>query len=118
MPRQYGATSAPSQTYPKCDQSIAGRRFCFVRAWFGDIRPRIVPTHTPLEIQLRDPLSKETRLERRNLLGASAIGIVIVKTGLVPSKISALGIEFSQTDQRSLLLAIAAVISYFLGWHF
>jgi hypothetical protein len=68
----------------------------------------------PGEILLGDPLSKETRTERRSLLGASAIGIVIVKTGLVPSKISALGIEFNQTDQRSLLLAIAAVVLYFL----
>jgi len=67
-----------------------------------------------MDIRLRDPLSTETRTERRTLLGASAIGIVIVKTGLIPSKISALGIEFTQTDQRSLLLAIAAIVSYFL----
>ena len=66
------------------------------------------------QILLKDPLSKETRTERRILLGASAVGIVIVKTGLVPSKISALGIEFNQTDQHSLLRAVAAVIVYFL----
>lgn len=66
------------------------------------------------EIHLKDPLSQVTRNERRNLLGASAIGIVIVKTGLIPSKISALGIEFTQTDRRSLLLAIAAIVGYFL----
>lgn len=74
------------------------------------INPKINPTN----ILLRDPLSKETRSERRTLLGASAIGIVIVKTGLVPSKISALGIDFNQADQRSLLLAIAGVVLYFL----
>ena len=73
----------------------------------------MTPVH-PADVLLRDPLSKETRAERRSLLGASAIGIVIVKTGLVPSKISALGIDFNQTDQRSLLLAIASVIGYFL----
>ena len=65
-------------------------------------------------ILLGDQLSTETRNERRTLLGASALGIVIVKTGLVPSKISALGIEFSQTDKRSLLLATAAIVIYFL----
>jgi hypothetical protein len=65
-------------------------------------------------VQLRDPLSDVTRRERRALLGVSAIGIVIAKTGLVPSKISALGIEFTQADQRSLLLSVAAIISYFL----
>jgi len=33
---------------------------------------------------------------------------------LIPSKISALGIEFSQTDQKSLLSMIALVVLYFL----
>lgn len=66
------------------------------------------------EIAVSDPLSEVTRGERKTLLGASAIGIVIVKTGLVPSKISALGIEFAQTDQRALLLAIGAIVAYFL----
>ena len=73
-----------------------------------------VPRRSPGDLLLRDQLSKETRTERRTLLGVSAIGIVIVKTGLVPAKISALGIEFNQTDQRSLLLAVAAVTIYFL----
>lgn len=66
------------------------------------------------DVRLRDPLSDVTRRERRALLGSSTLGIVIVKTGLVPSKITALGIEFTQADQRSLLLSIAAIISYFL----
>ena len=67
-----------------------------------------------ITVLLRDPLSKEARAERRTLLGASAIGILIVRTGLVPTKIAALGIEFDQADRKSLLLAIAAVIAYFL----
>ena len=70
---------------------------------------------SPSEVLLRNPLSEVTRSERRTLLGASAVGIIIVKTGLVPSKISALGIEFSQADQKSLLFAIAAIITYFLA---
>ena len=68
----------------------------------------------PTSVRLRDPLSEVTRKERRTLLGASAVGIVIAKTGLIPSKISAFGIDFTQADQRSLLFAIAAVIVYFL----
>jgi hypothetical protein len=74
-----------------------------------------MPKVLPVAVLLRDPLSKETRAERRTLLAASAIGIIIVKTGLVPSRISALGIEFNQTDQHSLLLATAAVILYFFA---
>ena len=72
---------------------------------------------SPSDIRLRDPLSEVTRNERKILLGASAIVIIIERTGLVPSKIAALEIEFTQTDQRSLLAAIAAIIliSYLLS---
>ena len=66
------------------------------------------------EIFVSDPLSKVTRTERRVLLGVSAIGIAIVKTGLVPSKIAALGIEFEQADKRALLRIIGFVVLYFL----
>lgn len=68
----------------------------------------------PEDIRLRDPLSRVTRNERRALLALSAAGIVIAKTGLVPSKISALGIEFSQADQKSLLRVFAIIVIYFL----
>jgi hypothetical protein len=47
-------------------------------------------------------------------LGISAIGIVIARGGLVPSKITALGIEFGESDQRALLRMLAAVVLYFL----
>jgi hypothetical protein len=48
------------------------------------------------------------------LLGVSATGIAIVKTGLVPSKISALGVEFAQADKRALLVIIGFVVLYFI----
>lgn len=66
------------------------------------------------EVRLKDPLSDVTRKERRSLLVASVIGITIVKAGLIPSKISALGIEFVQTDKRLLLIGLGVVILYFL----
>jgi hypothetical protein len=47
-------------------------------------------------------------------LAASAIGIVIVKAGLIPTKISALGVDFSQADQRTLLWVLLGVVAYFL----
>jgi hypothetical protein len=68
----------------------------------------------PWEIRLQDPLSKVTRTERRNLVAASFIGVVISQTGLVPSKINALGIEFDHADQKALLRMFAAVVIYFL----
>jgi len=38
----------------------------------------------------------------------------MVKVGLIPTRISALGIEFSQTDQATLLRILTAAIIYFL----
>lgn len=61
-----------------------------------------------------DALSELTRKERRLLLAVSAIGIIVKLTGLVPKKIVALGIEFSETDRVLLLRCLAGIIGYFL----
>jgi hypothetical protein len=66
------------------------------------------------DILLSDPLGDATRKERRSLLIISIIGITITKTGLVPSKISAIGIEFAETDKQTLLAILAIVTFYFL----
>ena len=63
---------------------------------------------------LKDPLSQETRKERRSLLAVSALGLIIVKAGLVPTRIAALGIEFSQADRTTLLWSLALITIYFL----
>ena len=67
----------------------------------------------PWEINTRDPLSPVTRAERRALIAASAIVIAIARTGLVPTKISALGVDFGPADQRAFLSVLALVILYF-----
>jgi hypothetical protein len=67
------------------------------------------------DVRLKDPLSEVTRNERKTLLGLSAIGIVVAKTGLVPTKISALGIEFDARDQTALLRILAGIIAYFVA---
>lgn len=61
-----------------------------------------------------DPLSPLTRLERRNLLLASFIGLLISKAGLVPTKFSAFGIELTAPQQSAFTLAAALVVAYFL----
>ncbi len=63
---------------------------------------------------LRDPLSEVTRKERIYLLGTSMVGIAILKTGLVPTQITALGIEFQEADQDTFLLLLGLVVLYFL----
>jgi hypothetical protein len=64
--------------------------------------------------QLQDALSSVTRKERQFLLGISLLGIALVKTGLIPSKISGLGIEFQSANPQALLSIVACVILYFL----
>ncbi|MBL8440037.1 MAG: hypothetical protein JNK96_02345 [Betaproteobacteria bacterium] len=69
---------------------------------------------TPSQIRMRDPLSEITRKERRALLATALLGVAIVKTGLLPSEITALGIKFAGSDQRALLVILAIVIAYLL----
>ena len=64
--------------------------------------------------QLQDTLSSVTRKERQFLLGISLLGIALVKTGLIPSKISGLGIELQSANPQALLSIVACVILYFL----
>ena len=66
------------------------------------------------DIALEDPLKDVTRKERKFLLATSLIGIGVVRTGLVPSKISALGIEFTSANQYSILSIFSLVVLYFL----
>jgi len=70
-------------------------------------------TSNPFSDRLREPLNETTRRARRNLLAASVIGVIIAKVGLVPSKISAFGIDFTEANQQSLISLLALVIAYF-----
>src|SRR5437016_897610 len=68
----------------------------------------------PIEIFQKEFLADQTLRERQHLLIVSAIGLAIVKTRLLPTKISSLGVEFSASDQRAMLTMIIALIIYFL----
>ena len=50
---------------------------------------------------------------RRSLLAVCAIALIIATTGLVPTRITALGIEFSAADQQTMLTILALGIAYF-----
>jgi hypothetical protein len=64
---------------------------------------------------LSDPLSDVTRKERLYLLAVSIIGIAIVKTGLIPTEITTLGVKFEEANQNTLLSILALVGLYFLA---
>ena len=65
-------------------------------------------------IRVSDPLSPHTRSVRKSLLIASVVAIFIATTGLIPAKISALGVEFSQTDRGSMLWVLGLVVAFLL----
>ncbi|WP_146257044.1 hypothetical protein [Stenotrophomonas maltophilia] len=65
-------------------------------------------------ISISDPLSPHTRSVRKSLLIASVIAIFISTTGLIPAKITALGIEFSQADRGSMLWVLGLVVAFLL----
>jgi hypothetical protein len=62
-----------------------------------------------------DPLSEVTRKTRLYLLAVSLIGVAMVTTGLVPTKIATFGIELEQPNRSALLVLIALVNLYFLA---
>ncbi|MGF1903440.1 hypothetical protein [Aliivibrio sifiae] len=66
------------------------------------------------ERALVDPLSEVTRKERRMLLGLSMLGVFFAKTGIVPSKVNALGIELAATEKSSFFYVLAAMLVYFV----
>ena len=64
-------------------------------------------------LQVGEVLRDVTRAERRILLGVSMLSVAVAHTGLIPSKISALGIEFERADQRALLVILVIIVVYF-----
>jgi hypothetical protein len=83
----------------------------------GSMAQQSLPPAEPTvsEVLVRDPLSAVTRKERLYLLAISLIGIAMVRTGLVPSKIATFGIELDKPNRSALLFLLALVTIYFLG---
>ena len=62
-----------------------------------------------------DPLSDLTRKQRTYLLATSILSVALVKTGITPTRISALGVEFQRTNQDAFLVILALVLAYFIA---
>ena len=67
-----------------------------------------------MDTNLNDPLSEVTRKERKVLLGLSMVSLFFSQAGILPSKISALGIELKTTDQNTILYLMSAGLVYFI----
>src|SRR5262245_17622533 len=71
------------------------------------------PLDEPLIVrQLREPLTEPTRKISRELLISSTVGLVVVYAGLVPTRINALGIELTPSNQAFFRYVIAGVVLY------
>ena len=64
-------------------------------------------------VLLTDPLSQQTRKERRSFLGISLVGIVVGVTRLIPQEITALGIRLSTSDSLVFIGTLMMVTVYF-----
>ena len=61
-----------------------------------------------------DPLSEVTRKERRSLLGIAMLGLALITIPLVPQKLSALGLEFSDINQKTFVNLYALLLTYYI----
>jgi hypothetical protein len=66
----------------------------------------------PTQVAYQDPLSGTTRKERRNLMVCAGLSVAMLATRAIPSKITALGIDFTTTDQVALFTVLAVLNSY------
>ena len=71
-------------------------------------------SHDISRARVSTPLCDATHKIRAKLLGASAIGIVIFHTGLIPEKIEGLGIEFSSGQQNAIIWCLLGLVLYLL----
>jgi hypothetical protein len=67
-----------------------------------------------LERLAESPLSDQSRAQHRNLLLAGAVGILIAQLSLVPTRISALGVDLEASDRHGIRIALMVAIAYFL----
>ena len=61
-----------------------------------------------------DPLTEVTRKERRALLGTSMLGLALAKVPLIPTKLVALGIEFSEVNRQTFVQLYGLIVLYYL----
>ena len=59
--------------------------------------------------QFNDPLTTVTRNVKRNLIMASSVGILVSFLGLVPTKVTALGISFNEGQQNHFIVILIAL---------
>ncbi len=76
-----------------------------------------IPHLNPEEIAIifNDPLIDTTRRERKSLLITSLICLVISNVGVLPTKVTWLGIEFNEIDKNYIYIISLGILSYLIS---
>jgi hypothetical protein len=61
----------------------------------------------------QDPLSAQSRAQHRNVLLVGAVSILVAQLNLVPTRISALGVNLQSDDRHAIRIALLIVVFYF-----
>jgi hypothetical protein len=67
------------------------------------------------ELAEKGTLSDQSRAHHRNLLLAGSLSIVIAELNLVPTRISALGVDLESSDRHGIRVALLITVGYFLA---
>ncbi len=68
---------------------------------------------TVTDSRLKDPLMPVTRETRHVLLIVCVVAFVVVKGGLLPEEITALGIKFTRANHEVIINVLIAVVAYY-----
>lgn len=71
-----------------------------------------------VDTRITNALSPETLSAKKHLLIASFLGLMVTKAGLLPNKISALGIEFEKINQQNFICLMTCLLIYFFSTFF
>ena len=68
-----------------------------------------------LASKLQSPLGDKSARRRTRLMVSGASAAMIAHTGLIPTQIEGLGIQFSTGDQRAFVVILALIVCYTLA---
>lgn len=82
--------------------------------WLRRIRSGLKTTQWQYEVFYEDPSSTETHRLRRHLLLLSLVAFIVGPGGVLPTSISAFGIETKELNGKVLLATILGMLAYCL----
>lgn len=59
------------------------------------------------------PFTDSTMKERRNVLAAALLGILVSYVGIVPTSLPIFGVDFAANEQQNLLILLALIVIYY-----